>query len=59
MIPYTEYERLALLEELERGDKVVLPVSMEHAKVMLRVAQMYIDQEHEKTMNALKKEYNG
>ena len=54
MIPYTEHERLALLEELERGDKVILPVNMEHAKIMLRVAQMYIDQEHQKTFNALK-----
>jgi len=58
MIPYTDYERLLLLEELERGDKVVLPVSMEHAKAMLRVAQFYIDQQHQDTMKALKNDYS-
>lgn len=58
MIPYTDYERLILLDEIERGDKVVLPVSMEHAKAMLRVAQFYIDHEHEKTLEALKNDYS-
>ena len=56
MIPHTPTERLILLEELERGDKVVLPVSMEHAEFMLRVAQFYIDQKHEKMMRELKQE---
>ena len=58
MIPYTEYEKLALLEELERGDKVVLPVSYEHAEVMLRVASMYIQEHHQTTMAALTKDYS-
>jgi len=56
MIPYTDYERLLLLEELERGDKVVLPVSMEHAEFMLKVAQFYIDQKHQEMMRELKQE---
>lgn len=56
MIPHTPTERLILLEELERGEKVVLPVSMEHAEFMLRVASFYIDQQHQKMMRELKQE---
>ena len=56
MIPHTPTERLILLEELERGDKVVLPVSMEHAEFMLRIASFYIDQQHQKMMRELKQE---
>ena len=44
MIPYTDTERLILLDEIERGDKVVIPVSIEHAEFMLKIAQFYIDQ---------------
>ena len=58
MIPYTDWERLAVLEELERGEKIVLPVSMEHAKAMLRAAQFYIDQQHQATVDALTKDYS-
>lgn len=58
MIPHTPTERLILLEELERGEKVVLPVSMEHAEFMLRVASFYIDQQHQKMMRELKQEDN-
>lgn len=54
MIPYTEYERLALLEEIQRGDKVVLPQSMEHARFMLMVAQAYINENHNALMNTIK-----
>lgn len=54
MIPYTPTERLMLLEELERGDKVVIPTSIEHAEAMLRVANFYIDQQHQETMRVLK-----
>lgn len=57
MIPHTQYERLMLLEELERGEKVVLPVSYEHAEVMLRVASHYIREHHQATMDALTKDY--
>ena len=57
MIPYTDWERLAVLDELERGEKIVLPVSMEHAKAMLRAAQFYIDEHHRQTFEALKKDY--
>jgi hypothetical protein len=56
MIPHTPHERLILLEELERGDKVILPVSIEHAEFMLRVAQFYIDQQHQRMMRELKQE---
>ena len=56
MIPHTPTERLLLLDELERGEKVVLPVSMEHAEFMLKVAQFYIDQQHQEMMRELKQE---
>jgi len=58
MIPYTDTERLILLDEIERGDKVVIPVSIEHAECMLRVAQHYIIEQHSKTFNALKEDYD-
>ncbi len=58
MIPYTDYECRLKLEELHRGDSVVIPVSMEHAKFMLRVAQHYIDQQLQETFDALKKDYS-
>ena len=58
MIPYTDTEKLLLLEELERGEKVVLPVSIEHAEFMIRVATFYIDQQHEKMMKSLTQENN-
>jgi hypothetical protein len=54
MIPHTKYERLALLKEIECGDKVVLPTSMEHAKFMLMVAQAYINERHQSLMDTIK-----
>lgn len=54
MIPYTPTERLLLLDELERGEKVVLPVNEEHARVMIRVAEFYLDQKRKATWNAIK-----
>ena len=59
MIPLTNYERLALLEEIECGDKIVIPVSLEHAECMMRVAQFYIDQQHQKTFDAIKANYDN
>jgi hypothetical protein len=58
MIPHTPTERLILLEELERGDKVVIPVSYEHAAFMLKVATMYIQEQHQQTFDALKDDYS-
>jgi hypothetical protein len=58
MIPLTDYERLALLEEIEQGIKVVLPVSIEHAEFMIMVSQAYIKQQHEQTINVLKANYD-
>ena len=54
MIPYTDYEKLALLEEIQRGDKVVLPQSMEHAKFMVMIGQAYINEHHQALMNTIK-----
>jgi hypothetical protein len=56
-IPHTEWERLALLKEIECGDKVVIPVSVEHAEFMIMVAQAYINQDKQEMWDALKKEY--
>lgn len=58
MIPYTDYECRLALDELYRGDKVVIPSSMEHAKFMIMVAQNYINQQHQETLDALKKDYS-
>ena len=57
MIPYTDYECRLALDELYRGDKVVIPSSIEHAKFMIMIAQNYINQQHQETMDALKKDY--
>ena len=54
MIPHTEWERLALLKEIECADKVVLPVSVEHAKFMIMVAQAYINQDKKERWDTLK-----
>lgn len=58
MIPYTDHECRLALDELYRGDKVVLPTSIEHAKFMIMVAQNYINQQHQDTLDALKKDYS-
>jgi hypothetical protein len=52
-IPHTEWERLALLKEIECGDKVVIPVSMEHAEFMLKVAQCYINEHRQRFVDTL------
>jgi hypothetical protein len=57
MIPHTEWERLALLKEIECGDKVVIPTSLEHAKFMIMVAEAYINQDKQEMWDTLKKEY--
>jgi len=57
MLPHTDWERLELLKEIECGDKVVIPVSYEHAVFMLRVAQHYIAEQHNATWTALTKDY--
>jgi hypothetical protein len=57
MIPHTVYERSMLLEEVERGEKVVIPVSLEHAEFMIKVAQDYITKNKQEMWDALKKEY--
>jgi hypothetical protein len=53
MIPYTDYEKLLLLEEIERGEKIVIPVSYEHAVNMLNVASKYIQEQHQQMWEAL------
>lgn len=55
MIPYTDHEKLLLLKELEDGEKVVIPISLEHADFMKKVAQDYIDNHKRQMMEILKK----
>ena len=57
MIPHTPTERLMLLEEIERGDKVVIPTSIEHAKFMITVAQAYINQHNQELVDILAKKF--
>ena len=54
MIPYTDYECRLALDELYRGDKVVLPSSLEHAENMLMVAQAYINQHKQEMLEILR-----
>lgn len=54
MIPYTDYECRLVLQELERGDKVIKPSSIEHAEFMLKVAQDYINDSKQRVIGHLK-----
>lgn len=42
------------LRKIRSGNVVVIPADLEHAKFMLRIAQHYISQCHNETMNAIK-----
>jgi hypothetical protein len=53
MIPHTVYERSMLLEEIERGERVVIPISLEHAEFMIKVAQAYINQNKQEMWEVL------
>ena len=57
MIQYTDQECRFKLEELYSGYAVVLPVSEEHARFMIRVAEFYLDQHRQATFKALTKDY--
>jgi hypothetical protein len=54
MIPYSDTEKILLLGELERGEKVVIPSSLEHAEFMIMVAQTYIKEHKDKMLEILK-----
>jgi hypothetical protein len=56
MIPYTDYECRLALDELYRGDKVVIPSSLEHAKCMKQVAENYIRECHKELLDTIKGE---
>lgn len=55
MIPWTDYECRLALDELYRGDKVIIPSSIEHAEYMIKVAQDYIDQRRQEMIKVLSK----
>ena len=54
MIPHTDWERLELLKEIECGDKVVIPTSIEHAEFMIKVAQAYIKEDKQRMWETMK-----
>lgn len=54
MIPYTDHECRLALDELYRGDKVVIPSSLEHAKFMRMVADNYIRQCNQELLDTIK-----
>ncbi len=35
-------DRVSMMEEVFRGERVVLPISIEHAQAMITIAQHYI-----------------
>jgi hypothetical protein len=55
MIPWTDYECRLALDEIYRGDKIVIPSSIEHAEYMIKVAQDYINQQHQEMIEVLSK----
>ena len=55
MIPYTDHECRLVLDELYRGDKIVLPSSVEHAEFMIAVAQGYINRHKQEMLDILRK----
>ena len=57
MIPYSDTEKILLLEELQRGEKCIIPSSLEHAEFMLKIAQGYIENHKQEMFDALKKDY--
>lgn len=54
MIPYSDTEKILLLGELERGEKVIIPSSLEHAEFMLKVAQSYINHHKQEMLEILR-----
>ena len=54
-IPYSYYECSLALEELYRGDKVVIPSSVEHTEFMIKIAQDYIEKHKQEMLEILRK----
>lgn len=54
MIPYSDTEKILLLGELERGEKIIIPTSVEHAEFMIKVAQAYINEHKLRMLEILK-----
>jgi hypothetical protein len=42
------------LRKIRTGESVVIPADMDHARLMLRVAQFYISQNHNHLMDTIK-----
>ena len=55
---YSDWECRQRLQELYDGRSVVLPVDENHAKFMILIATQYINERHQQTFDALKKDYS-
>jgi len=55
MIPYSDTEKILLLEELQRGEKVIVPSSLEHAEFMIKVAEQWIENNRQQMLAILRK----
>lgn len=53
---YNYTEALNELKDIRSGKSVVIPVDMEHARFMMRMAQFYISETHKETIKAIKQE---
>lgn len=51
---YNYTEALNELKDLKTGVKVLFPVDIEHAQMMVRVGQHYISETHKETIRAIK-----
>ncbi len=50
-----DYERIKEeLRQLKSGESVVIPVDMDHARFMLRMAQYYISENHKDLIDTIK-----
>lgn len=51
---YNYTEALNELKDIRSGKSVVIPVDMDHAKMMVLIGQHYISEQHKETIRAIK-----
>lgn len=56
MIPYTDHECRLVLDEIYRGDKIVVPSSLQHARFMIEVAEEWIKKNKKEMWDTLSQE---
>lgn len=57
MIPFTDHECRLKLDEIYRGDCIIVPSSYEHALNILQVTHTYVNNQQQATIDLLKKEH--